>query len=55
MDALEARMDALEAGFERRDDRIDGLASSISELGQRVARIEGILISTREASEAAIP
>ena len=54
MGALESRMDSLENRFERRDGRIDALASSIGEIAQRVARIEGILISTREASEAAV-
>lgn len=51
---LATRMDRLEARFDQRDGRIDGLASGFGEVAQRVARIEGILISTCEASEAAI-
>ena len=51
---LEARMDRLEARFDRLEGRFDSLASSMSVVAQRVAHVEGIVISSREASEAAI-
>lgn len=51
---LETRLDVLEARMDRIEARFDNFASSFGEVAQRVARVEGILISSREASEAAI-
>lgn len=54
MDAFQARMDRLEARMDRLEARFDGLAAITAEVSKRVARIEGILISSREISEAAV-
>ena len=54
MDAIEARMDRIEARMDRIEARFDSFTSGFGKVAQRVARIEGILISSREASEAAV-